>query len=262
MRRAFLTLVLVLSTAACRGRITPARPLVYTMSHPVESAWTTTPDGKRELRFVATVESNAGRDTPPTQTYPCVSLELRAVGTVATEAQQRVGCNSSVSPSTAADMSRAAEALLGTPAMTWDHGHALTAKGPTWTHGLVVMPAGSSVAVRGGSIREKKGDVFLPGVKCDAWGDRDDCIIQEYEATARKLGVHEVLGFLSDAPERCAVILVNGTPLAPSAVERAILVAVPGPHLPIRVRVWPSIPRSPTAEDVWLAMEAEAKLPP
>lgn len=261
MPRPIVVVMLALAPAACGVRSAPTRPLVTAMTHPVETRWSTTPDGSRELRFVASVSSNAGRDTPPTKTYPCVSLEIRAVGSIATE-RQHVACDDSVTPPTPTDMTRAAEALLGAPKTSWTHGHFLTATGHGWLHGLVVLPAGSAVGVRGGSIAEKKGDLFLPGLECDAWGDRDDCVIQEYEATVRKAGVHQVMGFLSDVPERSAVILVNGTPLTTSAITREILVAHPGPHLPIRVRAWPSIPKSPTAEDVWLAMEAEGKLPP
>lgn len=262
MERPTVVFVLALSISACRSRSAPARPLVTTMNHPVETAWSPTPDGSSELRFVAGVSSNAGRDMPPTRTYPCLSLQIRPIGSVVPELQ-RVACDFTVAPTTPADMTLTAEALLGTPKTSWAHGHFATAVGGgRWLHGLVILPVGSAVAVRGGSIAEKKGDVFLPGIKCDAWGVRDDCVIQEYEATVRRAGVREVMGFISDLPERSAVILVNGTSLATGAIERAIRIANPGPNLPIRVRLWPSIPKSPTAEDVWLAMEAEGKLRP
>lgn len=254
--------VLVLASSSCRSRSVPARPLVWKLVHPVETPWSTSPGGAYELRFVGSVGSNGARDTPPTHTFPCVELEVRASATPVVTTQS-VRCDRTSSPATAADMTRATEALLGVPTLTWSHGHSLVATGPGWAQGFVVLPAGSSPGWRAGSILGKSGDPLLPGLQCDAWGERNDCVIQEYEAIASRLpGVGQVLGFLSDTPERSAVLLVTGTGLSAVAIERAVLVAHPGPNPPLRVRIWPSLPPAPTSEDLWAAMEAEGRLPP
>lgn len=263
MRFGVISLVCIaLASSSCRSRAVPTRPLVWKLTHPVETPWSASPGGAYELRFVGSVGSNAARDMPATDTFPCIELEVRAAGTpVATT--QPIRCDKASSPATAADMIRATEALLGVPRLSWSHGHSLVATGPGWAQGLVVLPSGSSPGWRAGSIMGKPGDPLLPGLKCDAWGERNDCVIQEYEASAARLpGVGRVLGFLSDTPERSAVLLVTGTGLSAVAIEHAVLAANPGPHLPLRVRIWPSLPPAPTSEDLWAVMDAEGRLPP
>jgi hypothetical protein len=100
-------------------------------------------------------------------------------------------------------------------------------------------------------------------MKCDAWGARSDCIMQEYEGTLRKRSdVHQVLGFLSDLPDRSAVLLVVAPGASPTALQADVLARNRGPHLPIRVRLWPSLPAAPTSEELWTLMETEGSMPP
>jgi hypothetical protein len=249
----------------CPGRRrAPPGPLVWTLLHPVETPWAAATGGPWEVRFSAHVGSDGARDTPPSRTYPCVRMEVRSTATGKLEGGGGVACDETAAPTSPGEMTLAAEALLGAPTTRWSFGgRFLVARGPRWAHGFVVMPPGSTPGFRQGSVDRKTGDVWNDGIKCDAWGSRSDCIIQEYESTLRKVpDVRQVVGFLSDTPDRSAVLLVVAPASSPAALEAKVLADNPGLHLPMRVRLWPSLATAPTSEELWTLMDLEGKMPP
>jgi len=254
------------SLLACpTRRRPPPGPLVWTLAHPVETPWTPSSGGPWEVRFTAHVGSDGARDTPPERTFPCVRMEVRSTGAPTSLAGGGgVACDESVTPTSPADMTVAAEALLGVPSLTWSFGgRFLVARTPRWAYAFVVMPPGSTPGFREGSVEKKKpGDPWNDGIKCAAWGNQSDCVIQEYEATLRKRSdVRAAVGFLTDIPDRSAVLLVDSTGATPAALEADVLAHNPGLHLPIRVRPWSSLPAAPTSEELWTLMDTEGRMP-
>ncbi len=261
--RGFALATLAVSLPACPRHHAAPASLVWTLTHPVETPWS--PAGPTwEVRFAARVDSDGGRDRPPEHTFPCISMEVRVAATGAPAGGGGVACDRAVTPSSPADMTRAAEALLGTPAPAWTgSGHFMEAHTPRWAHALIVLPPGSTPGFRQGDVAAKGADPWNDGLKCDAWDGRSDCVIQEYEAILRaRTDVRQVVGFLTDVPARSAVLLVVAPGASPAALSADVLAHHPGPNLPIRVRPWASLPAAPTSEELWALMDAEGKLPP
>jgi hypothetical protein len=239
----------------------PPGPLIHTLGHPVETPWTPAPTGPWQVRFEVEVRDDAGRESPPTRTYPCVDMEVRSSASGTPAGSGVVDCDQTVTPTSVSDMTVAAEALLGAPSLTWSFGSRfLVAQTPRWAYTFIEMPPGSKPAFRVGPADKKGRDPWNDGMKCSFWGG---CVVQEYEATLRKLpDVRQVVGFLSDIPAPSVVLLVVAPGATPSALQAAVLADHPGPHNPIRVRLWPILPASPTSEELWGLMDAEGKMPP